>query len=483
MSSDKEIAKRQTANILAGMPNTGNINPALVIVFEIQSEEAARQQRLFAAVAAATAAEEAASSGIHQASRYRSGAYVPKPNKDSSAKRAREAAASRRKHPKARLRGDWSHNDDSQAEFLWGKCNSSDNICYCCICGFPIIPDDEEVFPGKPVGTVDPKWGKGSAEHELYASKGYRYIGLYWKWSGMNQAQLNNAGLPRGYEDDNVKNFYKKEMMWSHWYCNNIKGDVPVIKWNAVKTDLLPDENNIRYIINSVWNGVPRVDATTAAFYQRYVDNEPGVKVGKYSHLIEYFLNTTGPVVRTREEGDRKVLAWKNNRLCAYITRLNDMIATLKACTAYIYKDELFHIAFRRIIDERTSNPYGMVDSSKHLTEWPPNIYITPTPAPVMANFERCDGEQRPEFWYLPDEVDSDSDYEYEYETDDSIPKLTEEEGKEVQKSLAPQMEEAAGGAGGPPRLRKTYGGARRYKQRKTLKKRRKGKRHTRRRT
>jgi hypothetical protein len=472
MNNDEETAK-----ILAGMANTGIINPPFDRIFEIQSEEA---------VAAAAAAAEAASSGSHQASRYYSGTHVPKPNSDSSAKRAREAAALRRKHPKARLRSDWSHYDNSQAEFLWGRCGSrtskkSKIIFYCCICGFPIIPDDEHKFPERDVGTVNPSWGKGSAEHELYASKGYRYIGLYWK---LPPAELTQAGLPRGY-DDNVKNFYKKEMMWSHWYCNNIKGDVPVIKWNAEKTDLLPDENNIRYIINSVWNGVPRVDATTAAFYQRYVDNEPGVKVGKYSHLIEYFLNTTDPVVTNKEEGDRKVLAWKNNRLCAYITRLNDMIATLKACTAYIYKDELFHIAFRRIIDERTSNPYGMVDSSKHLTEWPPNIHITPTPAPVMANFDICIERQTPEFWYLPDKVDSDSDYEYEYETDYSIPELTEEELKEVQKALAQEMEKAAepaGGAGGP-RLRKTYGGARRYKQRKTLKKRRKGKRHTRRRT
>jgi len=483
------ISHKNAANILAGIHKTGNNDPALVIVFEIESEKAARRQEAFAAIEAAIAAESAAS----DAKRIPSGARLPSPYTDSSAMLARAAAAAKRekgKNPKARLRLEWTRDDNNQAEFLWGKCNSTDNICYCCICGFPIIPDNEEVFPGEPVGTVERKWGQGSAEHELYASKGYRYIGLYWRALD-DIDKLRQAGLPRGYDED-VKNFYRKEMMWSHWYCNNIKGDVPVIQWTRDMTNLEPNLNNIRYIINSVWNGVPRVDNTTAAFYPRYVNNVPGVKVGGYSHLIEYFLNNTGPVVRTKEEGDRKVLAWKNNRLCAYITRLNDMIVNLRNCARDISPDAAsLYEGLRPILDERTRNPYGRIAGMPPLTEWPPSgVAITPTLPPSAANFEPCDGAKESDFWAHV-EAESDQEYEYETQEDSSEANWTAADQKELQRLIEAEAAEVAaaaadkpaGGAGGPPRLRKTYGGARRYKQRKTLKKRRKVKRHTRRRT
>jgi hypothetical protein len=281
----------------------------------------------------------------------------------------------------------------------------------------------------------------------------------------MTPAQLTKAGLPNGYDDENVKNFYRKEMMWSHWYCNNIKSDVSVIKWTDDRENLEPNLNNIRYIINSVWNGIQKV---TLSITRRYI-NDPSVRVTNrdvtYSHLISYFIATTGGLT------DKRILEWKNNRLCAYITRLNDMIDNLKNCVEAIYPGQPFNTGLRTIIDERTRNPYGMIDSSKPLTPWPPSrVAITPTLAPVMANFERCEWEQGTDFWHKEDEDETDSDF---------VPSNL----SSVSEHSSGESSEPAGGAGGSSRLRKTYGGARRYKQRKTLKKRRKGKRHTRRRT
>jgi len=406
-------------------------------------------------------------------SRYLSGRIVPSQEGTPSAAAA-AAAAQGSLDLRKRLREYWTHNDNSQAVFLWGKCNSSDNICYCCICGFPIIPDDEAVFPGETLGTVEPKWGQGSAEHELYASKGYRYIGLYWRALD-DREKLTQAGLPRGY-DDNVKNFYKKEMMWSHWYCNNIKSDVSVIKWTDDGKNLEPHLNNIRYIINSVWNGIDRVSDRIESFYKRFIDIS-GVKVGTHPHLIHYFIHTTGGVT------DKRVLAWKNNRLCAYITRLNDMIDNLNRCVKDIFPKQQFHEGLRRIIDERTLNPYGKFNI-KPLTPWPPNIVISPTTAPVQANFDECTYQQNIAFWHAEPPPTRDPDYKDEEQQDCSQPPWLPEDAEEVARLLQEAYEEEpAGGAGRPRRLRKTYGGVRRYKQRKTLKKRRKAKRHTRRRT
>jgi hypothetical protein len=418
-----------------------------------------------------------------------SGRVVPPPEGNHSAAAA-AAAAQGSLDLRKRLRNYWTHNDDSQAVFLWGKCGSptstkSKTIFYCCICGFPIIPDDEEVFPGEKVGTVDPKWGQGSAEHELYASKGYRYIGLYWRALD-DIDKLRQAGLPDGY-NENVKNFYRKEMMWSHWYCNNIKSDVSVIKWTDDEKNLEPHLNNIRYIINSVWNGIDRVGDGIESFYKRFIDIS-GVKVGTHRHLIHYFIHITGGVT------DKTVLAWKNNRLCAYITRLNDMIDNLKNCVKAIFPRCNFHEGLRKIIDERKLNPYGKFNS-KPLTPWPPpNIVISPTTAPVQANFDECTYQQNITFWHQepPPTQDSDFSETEQEEVDDSQPPWLAADAKAyteaLAQSLAQEMEKAAGpaepaGGAGGPRLRKTYGGARRYKQRKTLKKRRKVKRHTRRRT
>lgn len=329
---------------------------------------------------------------------------VREPNTNKSAKVAGGVAATRRFN-EVRLRSQWSHNDNSQAEFLWGKCNSTTNICYCCICGWPIIPDGGLLFPNETVGTVFPRWGQGSAEHELYASKGYRYIGLYWS----KILNLKKAGLPNGFTD-NVINFYKKEMMWSHWYCNNVKNDVSLIKWTDDDTNLVPNFNNIRYIINSVWNGVAKVKSSID---RRYID-EKGVEVIKdnikYAHLIHYFLSTTKPIPTTLEQWNARVLAWKNNRLCAYVTRLNDMINNLRSCCAAIFPGIQFNIALRRILDERTANPYGLYLKTS-LTAWPPNISISPTPAPAKANFNQCLNQKVSTFWDNVDPEDNDEEY------------------------------------------------------------------------
>jgi hypothetical protein len=397
-----------------------------------------------------------------------------------------------RTNPDKRLRDLWTHNDNTQAEFLWGRCGSrtsrySRTIFYCCICGFPIIPDDEKVFPGETVGTVDPKWGQGSAEHELYASKGYRYIGLYWK---LSPDELRQAGLPDEY-NDNVKNFYRKEMKWSHWYCNNLKSNINILKWtDESKTNLEPHEENIRAIINRVWNGLTVPDSAIRSFSGKGVE----VKLGGYtfSHLIHYSLHITKPdEISTEDKWHTRVLNWKNNRLCAYKDRLNDMINTLKSIGGHDLS------MLKHIISERKSNPYGRIADMPPLTPWPPSgVAITPTPAPVMANFERCEGGQPPAFWANVDKVEDDSDY-VPRESNRNVPMgsvvpVSNNELREIVQSankLSPvrkadsSSNEAGGGAGGSSRLRKTYGGVRRYKQRKTLKKRRKVKRHTRRRT
>jgi hypothetical protein len=521
MNSDKEAAKT-----LAGIPNkvTGAASHAVHYVFPIRAvagpigavagagaavaaaavapaaaaaAPAAAPAAAAVAPAAAAVAPAAAAAAPESAAAGQAGAWYFQPSftsvdgesSNASDALARESAREMRTSPDKRLRVVWTHNDNSQAEFLWGTCGSptstkSKTIFYCCICGFPIIPDDEEVFPGKTVGTVDPKWGQGSAEHELYASKGYRYIGLYWKWVGMTPDELTKAGLPNGYDDENVKNFYRKEMKWSHWYCNNLKSNINILKWtDERKTDLEPHEENIRAIINGVWNGKTVSDKATRSFGGKGVE----VKLGGYtfSHLIHYFLHITKPdEISTEDKWHTRVLNWKNNRLCAYKDRLNDMIATLKL----IGGQDLSRL--KNIISERKSNPYGRIAYMLPLTPWPPSdVAITPTPAPVMANFDICIGMQTPEFWANVDNVEDDSDFvPGEGGHNVTMGNVVPVSNSEVLALASPVKEagsssnEAAGGAGGSSRLRKTYGGARRYKQRKTLKK-RKGRRHTRRRT
>jgi hypothetical protein len=496
MSSDKETAKT-----LAGIANkvTGVHSHAAHFVFPIgavagagagaAAAAAAAAAPESAAAAAAAAPESAAAAGMEGGPFGLSFTEVGGEISNASAALARESAREIITSPDERLRQVWTHNDNSQAEFLWGKCGSPTSggtIFYCCICGFPIIPDNKSFFPGETVGTVDPKWGQGSAEHELYASKGYRYIGLYWKWVGMTPAQLTEAGLPNGYDDENVKNFYRKEMKWSHWYCNNLKSNINILKWtDESKTNLEPHEENIRAIINRVWNGLTVPDSAIRSFSGKGVE----VKLGGYtfSHLIHYFLHITKPEeIPNVDEWHKRVLNWKNNRLCAYKDRLNDMINTLKS----IGGPDLSRL--KHIISERKSNPYGRIADMPPLTPWPPSgVAITPTPAPVMANFERCEGEQGLAFWANVDKVEDDSDY-VPRESNRNVPmgNVAPVSNNEVRALVASPVREAgsssneaAGGAGGPPRLRKTYGGARRYKQRKTLKKRRKVKRHTRRRT
>jgi len=313
--------------------------------------------------------------------------------------------ATRFREGNGRLRTVWSHNDKAQANFLWGPCQSGNDFC-CCVCGWPIIHDDEVNFPGEPVGTKEPRWGKSSPEHELYASKGYRYVGLYW--STQDPAK---AGIPyNNNNDENYKNFLRKEMKWAHWYCNNVKNTVPVIKWEGIKPNrrLVPWIENIMWIINAVWRGVQRTKFSTRI---RFIDDD-GVNVlhngRKYVNLIHYFVETK----KNGLSSEQAKINWKNSRLQSYITRLTDLISNIVRCVGPLSRGENFEQKLRIILNERTENPYGEPNA---LTKWPPQgVAITPTPKEECCTLENIEFRNGQPDWNASREGEDRNDDDFE---------------------------------------------------------------------
>jgi hypothetical protein len=334
---------------------------------------------------------------------------------NSSAEHAQGLAGSLRREG-TRLRTVWSHNDMAQAKYLWGDCQADNDFC-CCVCGWPIIRNDESVFPGETVGTHYPKWGRSSPEHELYASKGYRYVGLWW-----SVQKPSIAGIPlNNNRDPNYLNFLRKEMKWAHWYCNNVKNAVPVIKWEVGPDGnrrLVPWIENIMWIINSVWRGVQHIKGRMEIRFK----DQPGVEVNyggkKYDHLIHYFVSTKGPAGLSYNE---KKINWKNSRLLSYINRLRDLIHNIENCVKALPGEGTFEKKLRPILDQRTRSPYG---ESEILDKWPPEkVVITETLPETCCTLERIDNGATEADWERDrEQADmNDEDYEYseEFELDD----------------------------------------------------------------
>lgn len=207
--------------------------------------------------------------------------------------------------------------------------------------------------------------GQRSPEHVLPAAIGYGLIGL---WSPCIKGKTN------------VENFLRKEMKWSHYWCNEVKNDVLFITWKNDNESLpVPNHTNIRWMVDALWNGLTDksryYDASNCWVFEPFQKK-------RYQNLVHYFVKNDTTLSATQPQK-----LWKTRQTKAITDIIDDICKDLNKIaiaasikdynsltkTSNEYVENLPQKYLMAMYSLRLSNPHD-----SNLPSWPPeNIKIS----------------------------------------------------------------------------------------------------------
>jgi len=245
--------------------------------------------------------------------------------------------------------------------------------CICWLCGFPMLTRSdimrETIMMKRNLGQVSP-------EHTLPMTAGNALIGLPTR-------RLRNFIKKDSYYEKETIAFLKKGLMYSHFWCNEVKNALRLVTWPEGQLPK-PNTKNINWLLNYMWHGVSREPGQNRWFDEKacFVLYTSGEINYKFSNLIHYFVLKPYVSTLTKEIIDREREKWLDGRRRGITAFLEDVCEDIKRYT-------IMHHNIQNRVSLNTVPEIGVLSETLKVVYkdrvirgpdstilWPPTTYI-----------------------------------------------------------------------------------------------------------